>query len=233
MNYIDVSGRMIECESHHQKIVDSNYQVMGHEMLCRLKVDGVNVSVDSYLNSLGREERAETEIELGFMHLDRFFTSKLEGICYINLSTDTVLHCVNSGRYEQIKQRVNSNNIPLTRVCFEILESSSYDEGLLYGYLLSKLLPTTTRALDDFDYADEVARNRLDNIDFELVKIDKKYLLSNRYLELLYMHSLLVSKGKKIVFEGIESERDFKFISSLSNSYSQGYYIHRTSPVKM
>ncbi|WP_394126278.1 EAL domain-containing protein [Vibrio hepatarius] len=233
MNYIDASGRMIECESHHQKIVDSNYQVIGHEMLCRLKVGGVDVSVDSYLNSLIMEERTETEVELGFMHMEYFFTSKLEGICFINLSSDTVLHSVDSGRYEQIKERMSSNNIPLKRVCFEILESSSRNEGMLYGYLLSKLLPTTTRALDDFDYADEVARNRLDNIDFELVKVDKKYMLSNRYLELLYMHSLLVSKGKKIVFEGVESEKDFKFLSSLSNSYSQGYYIHRPSPVKM
>ena len=79
--------------------------------------------------------------------------------------------------------------------------------------------------LDDYLCDSNIGTFILDAIDWDIIKIDKSYLLYNSHDKELIssLISVLMNYARKIVFEGVETDIQSKIIRHC-NTYAQGYY---------
>ncbi len=116
------------------------------------------------------------------------------------------------------------------RVCVEILESESGDEGLLREAVATYRSLGVKVAMDDFG----VGRSNFDRVVAlrpDVVKIDRS-LLGDAMLSqgraqrmLARMVELLHDAGARVAIEGVETEAEARFAVDVKADYVQGYYL--------
>ncbi|WP_142502245.1 EAL domain-containing protein [Klebsiella sp. 2680] len=151
---------------------------------------------------------------------------------------------MNIGKYEINDPRflarlvliLRDNHIRPQQIKIEITERSDEYYKKIAAFSREAMNRGLKIALDDFGTG---ASNLLwlTEVFYDEVKLDKFFVngLKNAYKRTILMSILDVVYGlnKQIVFEGVESKRDFEFVKSFDeNALIQGWYFYKAMPIK-
>ncbi|KLV06958.1 hypothetical protein ABT56_07335 [Photobacterium aquae] len=224
----------------HIQILRQNYQGLAHdrtscfELLSRFTVKGKPLNTETMFfcaQKLGHMEMLEKAIvrkmfeyiqqlpidsfDYGAINLSPDFLSS-------DLSIDTLLHIA------------HELNVPLDKICIEIVESGSIND---FDALMKNLLRLKHAgfkiALDDFGAGHSTYKQLL-NMPIDTVKIDGSLIKDchNDPIKQTIIENLraITTLSKiKLVAECVETEEEQQWLQQIGVDYLQGYLIHRPS----
>ncbi|WP_413111389.1 EAL domain-containing protein [Thaumasiovibrio sp. DFM-14] len=214
-----------EIVSAFQPIVDAFGCVMGHEALIRPSLSSQPVPAENVL------EMARNSAELVFfdkliraLHLRNFSLQPVRGeFLFMNYEFDSLVDHENIHQHQALlRSRLKELGISNIRLVIEILEHAALSESLLA--LMSRWRRSTENivlALDDVQ-DDALTRRRVQLIDPDIIKLDRKELFNPNYQCFV---DELHSKGAVLVQEGIESAQNYQQAKKAGIDWFQGYYI--------
>ena len=158
------------------------------------------------------------------------------GIKSINVNL-SVIECMQPGFVRHINAVTEEYGIDKSAINFEITESLAASSYELLSKVVKALKSDGFRFSMD-DYGTGYSNMRaIFMLDFDVVKIDKSILWSAEESELgrIILESsvhMIRQMHRKILVEGVETEKQIEMLTALSVDYLQGYYFSRPVPKK-
>jgi EAL domain-containing protein (putative c-di-GMP-specific phosphodiesterase class I) len=155
----------------------------------------------------------------------------------VNLSG---LQSVDAALPEQMTQLLRKYSLNPNIVNLEITESIAITSSFMLKKNMDELKKIgCTFSMDDFGtgYSN---LSQMAKVDYELIKIDKSLLWpcfdknnpvqANAKIILDNMITMILSLGKKIVVEGVETKEQLDYLEKMGVTYIQGYYFSKPLP---
>ena len=232
VNSMEFALKNREFEVFYQPKVDLiEYKLSGAEALVRWNSSNGNmIFPDSFIPIF---EKNRFIVELDFYVFEEVcsFIAKWKDtievpIISVNLSVITVL---NKDLITNLLKIVSKYKLQTNMLELEITEGSvvkNYDDAVLIVKLLKDA--GFFIALDDFG-SGLSSLNRLKELDFDVLKIDKDFLSKNMDCEKgLVIIDSVINLSKKLsmdcIAEGVETKEHVDFLRNLGCEYAQGYY---------
>lgn len=148
-----------------------------------------------------------------------------------------MLQCVHEKLSDRLMDIMAEYGIPAEQINFEITETAglaNYD--VLLKNMNSLISHGSTFSMDDYGTGFSTA-NYLISLPMHIVKIDKSILwpaMENEEALVVLRHTveMLRSLNKKIVVEGVETDKMAKLLIDMGCDYLQGYYYSKPIPAK-
>lgn len=147
----------------------------------------------------------------------------------------SVKHFLHPNMHKMLMKAIDAASLPLDNLVIEITESAIAKDISLISENVEKVRSSGIRLfLDDFGTGYS-SLDRLQHLPFHAIKIDKSFVrrLENNDLSIveaiIHMgHSL----DKKVIAEGVETEKQRDFLKSLGCDYLQGFLYSRPLPLE-
>jgi len=162
-----------------------------------------------------------------------------KGISHIEVNLSG-LQSVDAALPEQMTQLLRKYELNPNIVNLEITESIAITSSFMLKKNMDELKKIgCTFSMDDFGtgYSN---LSQMAKIDYELIKIDKSLLWpcfdknnpvqENAKIILDNMITMILSLGKKIVVEGVETKEQLDYLEKMGVNYIQGYYFSKPLP---
>lgn len=162
-----------------------------------------------------------------------------KGISHIEVNLSG-LQSVDAALPEQMTQLLRKYELNPNIVNLEITESIAITSSFMLKKNMDELKKIgCTFSMDDFGtgYSN---LSQMAKIDYELIKIDKSLLWpcfdktnpvqANAKIILDNMITMILSLGKKIVVEGVETKEQLDYLEKMGVTYIQGYYFSKPLP---
>ena len=208
------------------------------ESLIRLKIDDEIIYPNDFIK-LAEDHNIIHTLTLIMLNKACLFIKDCtkEGKIINRISVNiSVIEFKNSKLVDEIKSIIKKNKIPFSKIGIEITESKDIDES---NEILEKLKELSKLGikiyLDDFGtgYSNF---ERIMKYPFNVIKFDKTLLdnsNTDKKIKLLtkYFSEAFIKLDYKILFEGVETEKDAKLCtSSFKSNYLQGYLYSKPVP---
>ena len=147
----------------------------------------------------------------------------------VNLSKITIENIDFISRYHSIMKKYNING---KYVEFEITENHLFEDIDTYKRIINDIHSIGAKvSMDDFG-SGNTSLNILTKYDFDYIKLDKSFFKQKTFDEstmksLKTIVNLAHELGKKVVAEGVETERIVNFLKSINCDIIQGFYYSR------
>lgn len=201
------------------------------ELLLKVNSSLYSYRPDVFFNSIGAQGRIiATERILHALH--KIFDQKVLISTHkkLSINMDILTLCSSS----VVSLLISLSKKKVSELCVEITEDIPYDSSqfqIIYKTMKNLQSHNIKFSMDDFGTGFSNFE-RFSKLPFNQIKFDKKFLHNSscRLLTKLYLESCLqmIKDNIEVVFEGIESESDFKWLKSLKNlpskTFFQGYY---------
>ena len=229
-------------EPHYQPIVNlQTKQIVGFEVLARIKVNGVLHSPNRFLPVFQRHSLVETFdltiLERGVSDILAMKNSLdlREFVFSINISGATFNSPVAREKIINSVSRVASM-CPEISFQFEILEQEVLISNSEMDEFIARLKGLgAVVAIDDFGIGYSSLKRLLET-DINTVKLDRFFVAfageldGQKELILKGIVASLVQSGLKVVAEGIETEVQLSFAKDMGVLLAQGFYFYRPLP---
>lgn len=232
-----IRNGMDNFQLHYQPLVDSaTGNLVGAEALLRwVTPDGELINPERVVNALETTDQMEI---VGSWILNQAISQCSEWIkngapsdfyVHINVTSDDIVKrdFANDVVAALARYNLNSKNILL-----EITETSLMKNIAMCRATLIRLRSEGIRiALDDFGTGYS-SFNYLKELPVDEIKIDKAFVddMETEAFNRSFICAIIIlahSINKKVVVEGVESEKQFNFIKSLGGDIIQGYYFSK------
>ena len=228
-----------EFQPYYQPIVDAKTgDVVSAELLIRWKhkdlgmvspadfipvveADGKISYLDSFMLDCGLEFIAE-----------RIKEGKNAVPCAINLSR---VDFYDANFIEGILDRIKKHNVDPAMIRFEVTESAYADLESKALDILTKMRKAGIKILLD-DYGSGMSSlSMLETFDFDIIKLDLGFIRKigiNDKAEAIIVSTIQLSHamGAKVTAEGVETDKQLKFLLEAGCDYIQGYYFYKPLP---
>jgi EAL domain-containing protein (putative c-di-GMP-specific phosphodiesterase class I) len=206
----------------------------GHEALARpVNMAGQPVCPTDYFATRSEAELKRVNLECRRAHLARFAAlDEGKGFLYLNIHPRAVL--AEASVAASLRDEIGLYGLAPSRVCLEIIEDESGDEGLLAEAVAACRAIGVRVAMDDFG----IARSNFDRmaaLEPDFVKIDRSLLVeavgcakARRLLPSVVR--LLHDAGTQVVVEGIEVADEALFAIEAGADYVQGFFFGAPRP---
>jgi diguanylate cyclase (GGDEF)-like protein len=154
--------------------------------------------------------------------------------CAINLSR---VDFYDMAFIESILDRIKKHNIPPSMVRFEVTESAYADLENKALEHLAKMKKEGIKILLD-DYGSGMSSlSMLETFDFDIIKLDLGFIRKigiNDKAEAIITSTIQLAHamGAKVTAEGVETDKQLKFLLNAECDYIQGYYFYKPLPEK-
>ena len=230
-----------EFEPFYQPIVDAQTgDIVSAELLIRWRHKDLGmVSPGDFVPVIEEEGKIS--------YLDNFmFECALEFIAERVKDKKNVVPCaINLSRVdfydmafiESILDRIKEHNIPPSMVRFEVTESAYADLENKALEHLAKMKKEGIKILLD-DYGSGMSSlSMLETFDFDIIKLDLGFIRKigiNDKAEAIITSTIQLSHamGAKVTAEGVETDKQLKFLLDAGCDYIQGYYFYKPLPEK-
>ncbi len=222
---------------HFQPIIDvSTREVVCHEALVRLMVDGEMVFPNDFIPSL---EKAEDMSLLDRHVIGKAFQYLQKNPCLKNLAINLSAQAFNDDRlYNYIKEKLEQYDIPPENIVFELTESASLSNITGTQRLITSLTKLGCHfSIDDFGTGFSTFAY-LKQIPAGSVKIDGSFVkdMVRDPIDLALVkaiHDTAQSLGKTTVAEFVEDEETLIKLAELGVHYAQGYHIGKPADISV
>lgn len=221
------------------KVSISDMKIAGAEALVRWKV---NDQVLPPVKFIPFCERTGLVIDIDFYVLEE--TCKRmrkwldEGIPLVRISVNfSKYHFNEAGVAERIYKVIKSYNIPPEYIEVEFTETAYLDKEELLEYTVDKLKSYGIKSsIDDFG-SGYSSLNLLQNMDFEVVKLDKSLLgkgVENDKAKKVISSIIHMAKElqMEVLAEGVETTEELKLLQDLKCDIVQGFLFDKPLPVE-
>jgi len=215
-----------------QPIFSSSQSIVGVEGLVRV-YDGKNTLIrpDLLFNSgaVSFSDKVNISLLSNDIHLRNFSQSELNSKkLFLNtLPTVFELWVNDDENICSLKKLLDHLDIKTQQIVCELMELKGNDiEALAKGAKKFHSLGFTL-AMDDYG-VDESNKNRSQIINPKIIKLDRSLLLEymdGNTVNLLEAISLAKDIGAKTIIEGIETERQLKYMQGINIDMFQGFYL--------
>ncbi len=226
---------------YQPKVSLNDYSMTGAEALCRWFCDGKLVPPIEFIPIMERSGMIEM--------LDLYM---IEHVCmdirkWLDEGKDVVRISINCSRcnlgntelLDSILAIINKYNIPHEYIEIELTETTTESDfrelkKIVYGLQENGI----STAIDDFGVGYS-SLNLICDLPWNVIKIDKKFLESNRnerdqnYLMLKHIISLAQSFNIECIVEGVETEEHIKVLKENNCFMAQGFYFDKPLPKKV
>ena len=180
---------------------------------------------------------------------DRIFNHVFDFVSSYNLGDKGINHMevnlsglqsVDAALPEQMSQLLKKYNLNPNIINLEITESIAITSSFMLKKNMDELKKIgCTFSMDDFGtgYSN---LSQMAKVDYELIKIDKSLLWpcfdnnnpvqKNAKIILDNMITMILSLGKKIVVEGVETKEQLEYLDKMGVTYIQGYFFSKPLP---
>ncbi len=228
-----------EFEPYYQPIVAvTNGEVVSAEMLIRWRHKDLGmVSPADFVPIV--EAEGKTSVLDGFMvnrGIDFISQQNAEGKkavpCAINLSR---VDFYDFAFIENIFERIKEKKIDPTMIRFEVTESAYADlESKAIDYLKKMRKQGIKILLDDYG-SGMSSLSMLETFDFDIIKLDLGFIRKigiNDKAEAIIVSTINLahSMGATVTAEGVETDKQFRFLRDAGCDYIQGYLFYKPMP---
>lgn len=221
------------------KVSISDMRIAGAEALVRWNFNGQILPPVKFIPFC---ERTGLVIDIDFYVLEETCKKMRE---WIDNGLDVVRISVNFSKYhfneagvaERIYKVIKEYNIPPELIEVEFTETAYLDKEELLEYTVDKLKSYGIKSsIDDFG-SGYSSLNLLQNMDFEVVKIDKSLLgkgVENEKAKKVISSIIHMAKELKmeVLAEGVETSEELKLLQDLKCDVVQGYFFDKPLPVE-
>lgn len=213
-----------------QPIVNNTLEIKGFEVLARWeRFENVIILPSNFLNVLRDNEILLEKFTVSLIEqlIDFFMFKKIDDIAlHINIYSASLSSYV-------INILLVLNKI--VKVIIEILEDDVIDSECFTYKMLELRLNGIQFAIDDFGCGFNNTE-RLDKYNFDIIKIDKKFIsdIDNnifKYNLVKNIVSLSNVNNFKIIAEGVETAVEFEVLQRLGIKYFQGFLFYKAMPL--
>lgn len=156
------------------------------------------------------------------------------GIEYIEVNL-SVVQCMQNNLAEKLIEIMDEYDISYNRINFEITETArSINDEFLKRNMMVLMEKGSTFSMDDFGtgYSNT---NNLVSLPMEIIKIDKSILWSamddeEAFVILWHTVQMIKDLKKKVVVEGVETEKMQNILTEMGCDYLQGYLFSKPVP---
>ena len=230
-----------EFEPYYQPIVDAKTgDIVSAELLIRWRHKDLGMVSPGIFVPVIEEEGKISALD-SFM-LDcgiNFVAERLKNDsnavpCAINLSR---VDFYDLAFIEGILDRIKQNGIPASMIRFEVTESAYADLETKALEYLSKMKKAGIKILLD-DYGSGMSSlSMLETFDFDIIKLDLGFIRKigiNDKAEAIITSTIKLAHaiGAKVTAEGVETDKQLKFLLDAECDYIQGYYFYKPLPEK-
>ncbi|MBQ8960779.1 MAG: EAL domain-containing protein [Ruminococcus sp.] len=209
------------------------------EALVRLELDKTGIVMPAQFIELAEEHGLIHQLSMIILHKTCYAIRDLmeDGFDIRRVSVNiSVLELQQESFFTDVKQAIDRNGIPYSKIAVEITESRSEAEFHIMKQRVTQLQELGIKFyLDDFGtgYSNF---ERIMEIPFDIIKFDRTLLIESRKSsESYYMVSTFASMFRKldyaILFEGVENDTDEESCLSMNAKYLQGYKYSRPIPI--
>lgn len=220
------------------KVSISDLSVAGAEALVRWNDNGEIVPPIKFIPFC---ERTGLVIDIDFYVLEETCRRMREwmdkGIDLVRISVNfSKYHFNEPGIAERIYKVIRSYGIPTEYIEVEFTETAYLDKEELLEYTVDKLKSYGIKSsIDDFG-SGYSSLNLLQNMDFEVVKLDKSLLgkgVENGKARKVISSIIHMAKelGMEVLAEGVETPEELKLLRDLNCDVVQGFLFDRPLPV--
>ena len=232
-------------EMYYQPIYDlENKKFTNFEALVRLKDDKTYgfISPEEFIPLAEKHGLIMRLSERIFNQVFKFVSSNRlsdKGINHMEVNLSG-LQSVDAALPEQMSQLIKKYDLNPNIVNLEITESIAITSSYMLKKNMDKLKKIgCSFSMDDFGtgYSN---LSQMAKTDYELIKIDKSLLWpcfdnknpvqNNAKIILENMITMILSLGKKIVVEGVETKEQLDYLEKLGVTFIQGFYFSRPLP---
>ena len=150
----------------------------------------------------------------------------------VNLSRKDFLQC---DMVSEITDRVDRSGFSRSLIRIEITESAFIADQELLRHEIGRFRENGFQVwLDDFG-SEYSTLNLLEDISFDLIKIDMKFMRNftgegKNYIIVAHTISMAGQMGMATLMEGVETEEQYRAMQKLSCDMVQGYYFSKPNP---
>ena len=150
----------------------------------------------------------------------------------INLSRKDFNQC---DMVREIIDRVDRSGFPRSLIRIEITESAFIEDQELLVREIERFRRNGFEVwLDDFG-SEYSTLNLLEDVDFDLIKIDMKFMRNfsgegKNYVIVAHTIEMARQMGMVTLMEGVETEEQYRFMQKLNCDMVQGYFFNRPNP---
>lgn len=221
------------------KVSITDMRIAGAEALVRWNFNGQILPPVKFIPFC---ERTGLVIDIDFYVLEETCKKMRE---WLDNGFDVVRISVNFSKYhfneagvaERIYKVIKQYNIPPELIEVEFTETAYLDKEELLEYTVDKLKSYGIKSsIDDFG-SGYSSLNLLQNMDFEVVKIDKSLLgkgVENEKAKKVISSIIHMAKELKmeVLAEGVETSEELKLLQELKCDVVQGYFFDKPLPVE-
>ena len=182
-------------------------------------------------------EKTGDIIEIGefvFEEVCKMFSEqniKQYGVDFIEVNLSTV-QCMQKNLAKRFKEILDKHNVSATSINLEITESAAANSPEMFLNTMSELKDLGfTFSMDDYGTGYSNLSHMYDT-DFDIIKLDKSILWNSyksKKADIILQNTVKMIKEMEhnIVIEGVETEEQKEYVSSLGCDYCQGYYFSK------
>jgi EAL domain-containing protein (putative c-di-GMP-specific phosphodiesterase class I) len=153
------------------------------------------------------------------------------GIDFIEVNLSTV-QCMQKDLAMKFKELLDKYNVQASSINLEITESAAVNSPEMFLNTMAELKEMGfTFSMDDYGTGYSNYSYMFD-LDFDIIKLDKSILWNadkNKKADIILKNTVRMIKemNHNIVMEGVETEEQKKYVTSLGCDYCQGYYFSK------
>ncbi len=229
-----------EFEPYYQPIVDAKTgEIASAEILIRWRHKDLGmVSPGEFIPVIEAEGKISYLdsfiFERGLDFISRQLKEKNAVPCALNLSR---VDFYDTAFIESIFERIKEKDIDPAMIRFEVTESAYADlETKAIDYLNQMRKQGIKILLDDYG-SGMSSLSMLETFDFDIIKLDLGFIRKigiNEKAESIIVSTIQLahSIGAKVTAEGVETEKQLKFLQNADCDYIQGFYYYKPMPEK-
>ena len=228
-----------EFEPYYQPIVDAKTgEIVSAEMLIRWRHRDLGMVPPGVFVPVIESEGKISELDEFMVNCGIDFVARRAGEdkkaipCAINLSR---VDFYDSSFIEGIFGRIKEKKVDSSMIRFEVTESAYADLETKAVDYLNKMKKQGIKILLD-DYGSGMSSlSMLETFDFDIIKLDLGFVRKigiNDKVEAIITSTINLahSIGAKVTAEGVETEKQYKFLQAAGCDYIQGYYFYKPMP---
>ena len=182
-------------------------------------------------------EKTGDIIEIGefvFEEVCKMFSEqniKQYGVDFIEVNLSTV-QCMQKNLAKRFKEILDKHNVSASSINLEITETAAANSPEMFLNTMSELKDLGfTFSMDDYGTGYSNLSHMYDT-DFDIIKLDKSILWNSyksKKADIILQNTVKMIKEMEhnIVIEGVETEEQKEYVSSLGCDYCQGYYFSK------
>ena len=224
--------------NHYQPIINtSSGKMIGVELLLRWKHNNENVSPADFIPIAEEtgliELMTEQALQRALVELKPLFDKNSQFYLSLNLSP---VHIIREETAENLCSILSSYQLATTKLRLEITETSLMEDKEKAKSSLHKLKQAGFKLLlDDFGTGYS-SLTYLNQFPIDIIKIDQSFVRkmdeqhTNKSI-VKTIHSLANNLNMFCIAEGVETQKQLKFLTELGCHYMQGYYFSKPLPI--